>query len=75
MHWTKFWRRRTTDREHRPPTPGQKDATSALSRAKDARREAEDNRVEVSEIAASLLRRRQKNRFAELIRIALEGDR
>lgn len=75
------WIRRLLRRRPKPTPPrpttthGQRDADSALSRARRARREIEANRPAVTEIAARLARERQRNHFAEMIRQALEGGR
>lgn len=56
-------------------TPGQREAESALSRAREARRMVEAHGPTVARIAARLARERERNHFAELFRSALEGGR
>jgi hypothetical protein len=76
MPWiSRLLRRSPKPTPERPDTPGQRDANKALSRAQDARREAESRRRAVSEVASRLARERQRNHFAELFRSALEGGR
>ena len=75
MIWIDFLLRRRPDSGEREETPGQQAASSALHRAQHARRKAEEQRGAVSEAAQRLRQVREQNHFAEMIRIALEGDR
>jgi hypothetical protein len=78
MRWiSRLLRRRPEPAPHRSEkpdqTPGQREAESALSRARRARREVEAHAPAVAEIAARLARERQRNHFAETFKSALEG--
>lgn len=75
MRWMRLLRRRPKPQPGRPETPGQRDADKALTRARNARREAESRRPAVAEITSRLARQRESNHFAEMFRAALEGDR
>ena len=75
MNWIDFLLRRRSDSGEREETPGQQAASSALHRAQNARQQAEEQRHTVSEAARRLRQIREQNHFAEMIRIALEGDR
>lgn len=74
MRWiSRLLRRRPEPAPSRSETPGQREAKTALSRARQARREVEAHRPAVDHFAARLARERQRNHFAELFRSALEG--
>jgi hypothetical protein len=76
MRWIiRLLRRRPKPVPERPETRGQREADSALSRAQEARREAEASRPAVDRVAARLARERERNHFAEMFRAALEGGR
>lgn len=78
MRWTsRLLRRRPEPAPQRPEeaakTHGQREAESALSRARRARRAVEAHRPAVSRVAARLANEREMNHFAELFRQAFEG--
>jgi hypothetical protein len=77
MRWiSRLLRRRPEPAPDRPDTsqtPGQREAESALSRARRARRERRLLPPAVAEVAARLARERQRNHFAETFKSALEG--
>ncbi|WP_420709562.1 DUF7620 family protein [Streptomyces sp. FxanaA7] len=76
MRWIRrLLRRRPEPAPSRSETPGQREARSALSRAREARQEVEAHRPAVAHFAARLARERERNHFAELFRSALEGGR
>jgi hypothetical protein len=75
MKWILRWLRKRHLPLHRPETPGQRAATHALERTRHARVQLEDSQEAATEVSASLQRRLEKNHFAEMFRIALEGDR
>ncbi|MGP3737896.1 DUF7620 family protein (plasmid) [Streptomyces sp. GDS52] len=76
MRWTRrLLRRRPEPAPQHSETPGHREAKSALSRARQARREVEAHRQAVTHLAERLARERQRNHFAELFRSALEGGR
>ncbi|WP_456340041.1 DUF7620 family protein [Streptomyces scabiei] len=76
MRWIRrLLRRRPEPAPSRSETPGQREARSALSRAREARQEVEAYRPAVAHYVARLARERERNHFAELFRSALEGGR
>ncbi|WP_435857938.1 DUF7620 family protein [Streptomyces tendae] len=78
MRWiSRLLRRRPEPAPQRPEeagkTRGQREAESALSRARKARRAVEAHRPAVARIAERLASEREQNHFAELFRQAFEG--
>lgn len=74
MRWiSRLLRRRPEPAPSRSETPGHREAKSALSRARQARRELEAHRQAVAHVAERLAHERQMNHFAEMFRSALEG--
>jgi hypothetical protein len=74
MRWiSRLLRRRPEPAPTHSETVGHREAQSALSRARQARREVEATRQAVTHLAARLARERQQNHFAEMFRNALEG--
>lgn len=75
MRWIRrLLRRRPEPVPQRSDTPGRKEAESALSRSRDARREIHAYWPEVTRHADRFRHERERNHFAELFRAALEGD-
>ncbi|MEU3183169.1 hypothetical protein ABZ707_02990 [Streptomyces sp. NPDC006923] len=72
--WTRFLPHRHEPRT-RPETDGQRDADSAPHRAEQARRETKQRRPDVSDAEAKLRRLREHNHFAEMIDLALSGEK
>jgi hypothetical protein len=66
-------RRRPKPTQSRSETPGQREADSALTRARAARKEVESHGPAIAKVAARLARERERNHFAEIFRNALEG--
>jgi hypothetical protein len=76
VRWIKcLHRRHSAPAPERAETPGQRAASSALVRAQSARREMEGMRPQVAAAAATLRAARQRNHFAEMIKMVFEGDR
>jgi hypothetical protein len=57
----------------RPETEGQREASSALNRAEEARSEGIARREAVTDAAEGLRRLRRQNHFKEMFSTALEG--
>lgn len=56
-------------------TQGQREAEAALRRSEAERRVCEGRAAEVAEVASTLRGLRERNHFAEAIRLSLEGGR
>jgi len=78
MRWTRrLLRRRPEPAPQRPEkaakSDGQREAESALSRTRDARRQIQSYWPEITHRASRLAQEREQNHFAEIFRQAFEG--